>query len=206
MPLTSNPKQPFLFSEAQMRSFARPVSPSETSLEMDDSSLKSWKDKIADYQNQSRMSQATFQGSLFSSVTVNVDADLIDPFGLEIQNFFFFNWPVDRNPNDPCIYFVIDTAMPLLLYVGETCKVNQRWAGYHDCKRYVLNYQNLHFKHQSRTMINIAFWWDTPSEMRSRQALEARLIHKWRSPFNKENWSFWGTPFVYRDAPPSAHS
>jgi hypothetical protein len=23
------------------------------------------------------------------------------------------------------------------------------------------------------------------------------LIEKWRSPFNKENWKHWGTPFIW---------
>ena len=31
---------------------------------------------------------------------------------------------------------------------------------------------------------NIAFWWDTPTERRSRQQLEQALIQKWKSPFN----------------------
>jgi len=34
------------------------------------------------------------------------------------------------------------------------------------------------------------------SSTRPRQQLEKSLIAKWRSPFNKENWNFWGTPFV----------
>ncbi|MEO1211419.1 MAG: GIY-YIG nuclease family protein, partial [Cyanobacteria bacterium J06638_20] len=28
------------------------------------------------------------------------------------------------------------------------------------------------------------------------QHLESALIYRWRSPFNKENWTFWGTPFT----------
>jgi hypothetical protein len=84
----------------------------------------------------------------------------------------------------------------LLLYVGETVKANQRWKGVHDCKRYVLNYRDLHTKHNIETAINTAFYWDIPAEVRPRQQLESALIERWRSPFNKENWSFWGTPFV----------
>ncbi|WP_228061762.1 hypothetical protein [[Phormidium] sp. LEGE 05292] len=29
-----------------------------------------------------------------------------------------------------------------------------------------------------------------------RQQLESVLIAKWKSPFNKQNWDVWGTPFV----------
>ena len=96
----------------------------------------------------------------------------------------------------PSLYFVMDVQVPLLLYVGETVKANQRWKGVHDCKRYVLNYRDLHTKYGIETAINTAFYWDIPAEVRSRQQLESALIERWRSPFNKENWSFWGTPFV----------
>ena len=61
---------------------------------------------------------------------------------------------------------------------------------------YVLNYQNLHRKCGLPTAVNTAFWWDTPADMKQRLGLEAELIARWRSPFNKENWRFWGTPFV----------
>ncbi|WP_334952755.1 hypothetical protein [Nostoc sp.] len=46
-----------------------------------------------------------------------------------------------------------------------------------------------------KTAVNIAFWWDTPTDRRARQELELNLILKWRSPFNKENWERWGQPF-----------
>ncbi|HEY9834046.1 MAG TPA: hypothetical protein V6D26_26070 [Stenomitos sp.] len=36
--------------------------------------------------------------------------------------------------------------------------------------------------------VNIAFWWDTPSDHTARLDLELSLILRWRSPFNKENW------------------
>jgi hypothetical protein len=47
-----------------------------------------------------------------------------------------------------CIYFIIDNALPLLLYVGETMQTaKQRWNGTHDCKDYAMNYVELHRKH-----------------------------------------------------------
>ena len=132
----------------------------------------------------------------FTPSSEAIDPSQIDPFTLELHNFFFFQWPADRHPDSACLYFVMDTCVPLLLYVGETCRANQRWKGVHDCKQYVLNYQSLHFKHHIPTAINTGFWWDTPSETRPRQQLESALIYRWRSPFNKENWKFWGTPFI----------
>jgi hypothetical protein len=188
-------QQPFLFSEAQMRSFGRPTPPTQPDVEMDKSALKDWKQKIAEFQAQVHQQQVPAQISLWESEGTSLTAR-IDPFQLDFQNFFFFHWPIDRNPSEACLYFVVDTATELLLYIGETCQVNKRWAGYHDCKRYILNYQSAHFQHQIRATINIGFWWDTPKEERPRQRIEKDLIKMWRSPFNKENWSFWGTPFV----------
>ena len=40
---------------------------------------------------------------------------------------------------------------------------------------------------------NVGF--DVPTERRARQNLESELIEKWRSPFNRESWKFWGQPF-----------
>jgi hypothetical protein len=91
---------------------------------------------------------------------------------------------------------VIDYELPLLLYVGETIKSGQRWKGEHDCKRYLLNYRQVHYQHQLPSQLGIAFWPHAPTQTRSRQQLELGLIYRWRSPFNKENWEFWGTPFT----------
>jgi len=41
--------------------------------------------------------------------------------------------------------------------------------------------------------INMAFC-GTPAKAQARQQLEASLIAKWKSPFNKQNWTFWGAP------------
>ncbi|MGB3614565.1 MAG: hypothetical protein WBA10_12300, partial [Elainellaceae cyanobacterium] len=152
--------------------------------------------RISSYQSRIQPT-GTGQTSLFDQLSdPQVTADQIPPFSLAQQNFFFFNWPADRHPDSACLYFVIDSASSLLLYVGETCRANQRWKGVHDCKQYVLNYQALHFRHQIKTAINTAFYWEAPTETRPRQQLELILIKRWRSPFNKENWRFWGTPFV----------
>jgi hypothetical protein len=106
----------------------------------------------------------------------------------------FYRLPADSS-GEACIYLVIDSAVGLLLYVGETCRSNKRWKGTHDCKRYIENYQDLHYQHKLSCAVNMAFWWDAPAQTRARQQLELSLIQKWRSPFNKENWVLWGQPF-----------
>ncbi|MEH2373422.1 hypothetical protein [Nostoc sp.] len=59
----------------------------------------------------------------------------------------------------------------------------------------IASYQDLHYRYGMKTAVNAAFWWDAPTDRRSRQELELSLILKWRSPFNKENWERWGQPF-----------
>lgn len=202
-------KQQSLFSVAEQRTF-NPVGPrSEPRLDIDRAFLQKWKTKIHTYQERILNEQSIQQTSLFGALDTGtksiekpalspstVEVDQINPFSLDLHNFFFFQWPADRHPDSACLYFVIDTTVPLLLYMGETCHANQRWKGVHGCKQYVLNYQSLHFKYQMPTTINTGFWWDAPSETRPRQQLELDLIYRWRSPFNKENWTFWGTPFI----------
>ncbi len=194
--MTNDNGQRSLFTASELKTFSPPGPRTQSPLEMDCDALQKWKADIFHYQEQVRQSQPVAQANLFGWAELGVDATSIDPFGLELFNFFFFNWPADRHPDNPCIYFVIDTSLPLLLYVGETCKANQRWKGVHDCKQYVLNYQSLHFKYGLPTAINTAFWWETPAETRPRQRLESDLIERWKSPFNKENWKFWRTPFI----------
>ena len=63
-----------------------------------------------------------------------------------------------------------------------------------------MNYRHAHYHHGLDSQLGIAFWRHAPDERRSRQAVESALIYKWRSPFNKENWKFWGTPFIGNDS------
>lgn len=193
---TDSPHQTSLFTAAEQRTFSCPGPVRSPALSISAESLTRWKTDIHTFQQQVCNTTEGQQASLFDVPASHVDASRIDPFALDLQNFFFFQWPSDRHPSDPCIYFVIDTCVPLLLYVGETCKANQRWKGVHDCKQYVLKYQEAHFKHHIPTAINTGFWWETPSETRPRQHLESALIARWKPPFNKENWRFWKTPFV----------
>jgi hypothetical protein len=161
---------------------------------MDKLALVQWKSQINSYQQQAKASHPVKQATLFDLTKTHCEPDSIDPFSLRLSPMSFYRLPAD-SPGDACIYFVIDSAAHLLLYVGETCRSNKRWKGTHDCKRYIEKYQQLHYQHQLERAVNLAFWWDAPIQVLLRQQLEQALIVKWRSPFNKENWERWGQPF-----------
>jgi hypothetical protein len=163
-------------------------------LVMDKPALVRWKSRIFDYQQTVRESKPFQQTTLFDLPPTHCDQSSIDPFSLRPSPMSFYRLPAD-SPGESCIYFVIDSAAHLLLYVGETCRSNKRWKGTHDCKQYIEKYQDLHYQHQLPCAVNMAFWWDTPTNTKSRQQLEAALIQLWRSPFNKENWQWYGQPF-----------
>jgi hypothetical protein len=190
------PHQPSLFSAGELRgAYATTPSP-ETAISLE--TLSTWKQRIFHYQQQVKQSMPMAQGTLFDlapSPLETLDGESLDPFGLPQQNTEFWRWKTEE-AGVAALYFVIDYDLPILLYVGETVKSNQRWKGEHDCKRYLLNYRQTHYQLQLQSMLGIAFWPAAPKQTRLRQKLESTLIHKWRSPFNKENWQFWGTPFI----------
>ena len=156
--------------------------------------LLGWKSQIFDYQQRTRLMTPPQQTALFDVAPKHCDPDRIDPLQLSVRSLSFYRMPADT-PGDACLYFVVDSAAGLVLYVGETCRSNKRWKGIHDCKGYIESYQSLHYQYGMKTAVNIAFWWDTPIDRRSRQKLEQTLIQKWKSPFNKECWQRWGQPF-----------
>jgi hypothetical protein len=180
-----------LFSPSEINSVAASRKPV---LLMDVNTLTKWKSQITVHQQQVRTSESVQQITLFNVPSAHVDPDIIDPFNLQPCPLSFYRLPAD-SPGQACLYFVVDMAANLLLYVGETCKSNKRWKGVHDCKRYIEMYLDLHYRYNLKTAVNIAFWWDAPVPARPRQKLELALIQKWKSPFNKENWRFWGQPF-----------
>lgn len=189
-------EQPSLFSTAEL-SQAR-FTPRKERLTISETALQTWKQRIFEYQQHIKVNAAIEQGTLFETLIqapTEIDPDTINPFTLPQQNTQFWRWKAS-DQGVAALYFVIDYELPLLLYVGETVKSNQRWKGEHDCKRYLLNYRQAHYQHQLSSSLGIAFWSEAPVETRSRQQLESALIYKWRSPFNKENWTFWGTPFT----------
>ena len=192
-----NYEQGSLFSEGIQRNSR--LYDSSVNYEMGLSSLEVWRQAIATYQSSVTIMIPATQTSLFDLPSVHCDPHEINPFKLPIQPAEFYRLP-SADSGDACIYFVIDlvksSQLPVLLYVGETCRSSIRWKGIHDCKRYLLSYRDLHATHGLPTQIVMAFWWDAPPTSRPRQQLERILIEKWRSPFNKENWRFWQTPFV----------
>lgn len=190
--------QPSLFSAADLPSARSPHSTKP--LQISGKTLQTWKQRIFAFQQQVQIQPAVQQGSLFEVAggdrsNPNPAPDSIDPFKLPQQNTEFWRWKaVDAGV--AALYFVIDYELPLLLYVGETIKSNQRWKGEHDCKRYLINYVTAHRSHDLPVKVNIGFWAQAPVRTRLRQQLELALIDRWRSPFNKENWEFWQTPFI----------
>jgi hypothetical protein len=195
MDAPSSDTQISLFSSEHLRQLQQPLL-HEPELEMSQVALVRWKAAIASFQHQVKIHAPMQQGDLFGMDAPNhADPDAIDPFSLPFQNTEFWRWRVE-DVGVASLYFVVDHDVPLLLYVGETVKSNQRWKGLHDCKRYMMNYRQLHNRYHLPSSLNISFWRDAPTRTRDRQKLESGLIYKWRSPFNKENWSFWGTPFT----------
>jgi hypothetical protein len=165
------------------------------SLEMSKESLMLWREKIINYQNQAKLGKLTTQSNLFELANQSMESLEINPFELPLKSMQFYRLPI-IDQGSASIYFIIDNASETILYIGETCHSNKRWKGNHDCKRYIQNYQNLHYSHGIKTSINAAFWLYAPIETRERQKIELDYIYHWRSPFNKEIWQYWGTPFT----------
>ncbi|MCX5962163.1 MAG: GIY-YIG nuclease family protein [Cyanobacteria bacterium] len=178
----------------------QPQHHTNTTIDQDAIALNQWKQRVRAYQ-QTHHQPATpsTQGSLFdlpnASPSGMSEKLVVDPFQLPRQNTQFWRWNT-QDAGVSALYFVIDYDCSLVLYVGETIKSESRWKGVHDCKRYLLHYQQAHYNLDLTTQLGIAFWKDAPTNTRSRQRLESEMIYQWRSPFNKENWTFWGTPFV----------
>jgi hypothetical protein len=189
-------EQPSLFSDLELRQIRHSGLNASPSLEISASTLQDWKQRIFQYQQQMmEESVRPAQATLFEGQNLETDLETLNPFGLRSQNIEFWRWPA-HEPGLAALYFVIDNELPLVLYVGETCHSSQRWKGVHDCKRYVRNYIEAHRPHNLPVSVGIGFWPHAPEATRPRQKMERSLIEKWRSPFNKENWRHWGTPFI----------
>jgi hypothetical protein len=161
-----------------------------------------WKQRIYEYQQQTRSQQTPQQTNLFdlSPASSNFTPQDLDPFSLKLHPSLF--WRLKEAPaawddsQQGCLYFILDTAVPLLLYIGETkLSANERWSGTHDCKDYILNYIQLHRHHGLEVAVSSCFWQQISPQKKTLQQWERELIFKWRSPFNKEMWSYWGQPF-----------
>ncbi len=162
-------------------------------LVMSQNFLEKWKKRIYNYQQDHRNNDLQ-QVDLISGNTNISELELFDPFAIETHSDQFYDLP-SYSLSKSCLYFILDTQSSLLLYVGETKKSpQQRWIN-HDCKNYIQHYIELHRQYDLSVLIRSAFWWSVPESKKLRQKLEKELILKWRSPFNKESWQWWGQPF-----------
>lgn len=161
---------------------------------MSKDALLKWKSRIFNHQQQTLQTKPLQQTSLFDAPQNLCESDSINPFELKLHSSLFYR--LKEIGDAVCIYFIIDNALPLLLYVGETKQTpKKRWIGTHDCRDYIANYIELHRKYKLDVQVCSAFWYDTPSDRTQRLKLESELINRWQSPFNKENWQRWGQPF-----------
>ena len=189
-------KQLKLFDDSSPYRVARPES-----LPMNREQLMRWKESIFAYQQTVKVTPPPQQTTLFELATTTWhQPGEIDPFVLPSHSSLFWRQaslagPLDSS-NQGCLYFILDRSIPLLLYVGESkLTPNQRWQGTHDCKDYILQYIELHRRHQLVVEVVSAFWPHIPPQKKILQQWERHLIFKWRSPFNKECWQWWGKPF-----------
>ena len=154
--------------------------------------LVNWQQRVARFQSSLRTAPPPVQTDLFGEET----PPLPNPWELPRQPEEFYQHRGDRG--EPCLYFVLDEALPAVLYIGQTGALHRRWQGDHDCKRYIDNYRRCHQQHHLLLTLTFAFWWDVPVSAAARRQLERRAIAHWQSPFNKENWQTWQVPFVFR--------
>jgi hypothetical protein len=174
----------------------------EPELHLQARQLRRWQQGLGAYQAPLFDGQASpgCQGDLFGGGHGPSDAAAdINPLSLRAQTLLFWRWP-QAPQRGAALYFVLDTApaehAPLLLYVGETSRADQRWKGEHDCKHYLAAYSEALARAGLSCQLNIRFWLDVPEALRPRRALEQALIRRWLPPFNKETRQRWATPFT----------
>ncbi|AFY59825.1 hypothetical protein [Synechococcus sp. PCC 6312] len=206
-------EQAQLFSRQQLREAAATYTV-QPGLGLSPSQLLAWQQKIYDYQQSLDWQSPVAQLSLFdlnsakhrqpetnSSDPIKNSTDdqpltqSLNPFTLKQQNTEFWRWQANTS-GQPALYFVIDYHWPILLYVGETLDDQSRWRGEHGCKRYLQNYVTALRTVNLQVSVGIGFWPGAAADRKLRQQQERELILHWRSPFNKENWQYWQTPFV----------
>ncbi|MHC5612384.1 MAG: hypothetical protein ACYTXA_15580 [Nostoc sp.] len=117
--------------------------------------LLKWKAQILDYQQRVRESKPPLQVTLFDIAPNHYNPDQIDPLLLRLVPMSFYRMPASC-PGDACLYFIVDSAADLILYVGETCRSNKRWKGIHACKDYIASYQDLHYRYEMKTAVKEA--------------------------------------------------
>jgi hypothetical protein len=170
--------------------------------------LADWQRRLAQHQQPLFNGQQgpAEQGLLFAQAqgTAGLDdpedaAAQFNPLDLRPQALSFWRWP-QAPQQGAALYFVVDqpspASSPLLLYVGETGRADQRWKGEHDCKSYLAAYSEALLKANLSLQLSIRFWLDVPAQVKARRALEQALIQRWLPPFNKETRARWATPFT----------
>jgi hypothetical protein len=168
--------------------------------------LCSWQQRLADHQAPlfTGSGAGTQQGQLFASTAALAAASTAEtaaafnPLALQPQPLSFWRWP-QAPLHGAALYIVLDRParlpQPLLLYIGETARAEQRWKGEHDCKAYLAAYGEALHKVGLKGRLSISFWSDVPRQTRARRALEQALIRRWQPAFNKETRGRWATPF-----------
>ncbi len=190
-PSSSQPKQLSLFEPSATYQVKKKTP--QPDLVMSKNFLNKWKKNIYDFQQNQRNNDLQ-QTDLITENSNISEVESFDPFTIETHTDQFYALP-NYNLSESCLYFILDTHHSLLLYVGETKRSpQQRWIN-HDCKSYIQHYIELHRQYELPVLIRSAFWWSVPESRKLRQKLEKELILKWRSPFNKESWQWWGQPF-----------
>ncbi|WP_196523922.1 GIY-YIG nuclease family protein [Nostoc commune] len=106
------------------------------------------------------------------------------------------NFATEVNQFDnACIYFILDKALPLILYIGQSKNCSKRLrtlnyssSGAHHRKKQIELYQQLNQNYGFSSSIYIARW-DLPIllEEKYRLELEKSLILKWYPLFNQQN-------------------
>jgi hypothetical protein len=161
--------------------------------------LRDWQQALARFQAPlfAGSQESAQQGELFGGASD--PAASINPLELRAQTLHFWRWP-EAPQQGAALYFVLDAPAgerePLLLYVGETGRADQRWKGEHDCKQYLAAYSEAVARAELSCQLSIRFWLDVPQAVRARRQLEQALIRHWQPPFNKETRQRWATPFT----------
>jgi len=168
--------------------------------------LLAWQNRLAQHQGPlfadgdgRGNADAAQQGLLFGPPSpASMAADRFAPLALQPQPLSFWRWPQPQ-VSGAALYVVLDRPAdlthPLLLYIGETARAEQRWKGEHDCKQYLAAYGETLQQLGLAPRLSISFWSDVPCQTRARRQLEQTLIRRWLPAFNKETRGRWATPF-----------
>ncbi|MEM1367488.1 MAG: GIY-YIG nuclease family protein [Cyanobacteria bacterium P01_H01_bin.15] len=189
-----SPKQLQLFQTPQRSWQSQPPS-----LTLSPEALQTWKRRVVGFQRQICQTLPVQQTSLLAEPDPWGNPDALNPFSLPVHASLFWRLvepPKDMDLAQGCLYFIIDTAASLVLYIGETkLTPSKRWKGVHDAKSYIFNYIELHRSYGLDVCVNAAFYDRLPADKKVLRHWERELIYRWRSPFNQECWQYWGQPF-----------